>query len=377
VNVRISPGSTYYFSSLNLVHNHPAVHDDHLPEFNPPSQRQKDLVRDLAPIKTLGRGEIHTLLSAQFPDHPLTLRQVSNLLDEARREARHSMQNSGGDFVALVEKLTELKNADHRWIFHVQVDKTTRQFQRLFWMSPGQVSIAQRFNDVIINDIAMLRNQYGLPLNVFVVIDQFFASRNIAYSLHTSETANEHQWALDCLFAVLPTCLERVFFSDADTGLDLAVSRRPESEISFHGRCLNHLDGNVVKKLAPILGPLMQSFREAFWSVYYSVSPAALEEAWAELLAKFPAAQPYLEGELWPDRKRWAWTFVATRYTCGVRTSGRVEGENRVNKLLGDSKTSAYDLLMNLIQRSQAQHDLEALHIRQASTLSQLICSTG
>lgn len=208
------------------------------------------------------------------------------------------MQSLGGDFVAIVAKLTELKAADHRWVFHVQYDEDTREFQRLFWMSPTQVSLAQRFSDVLINDIAMLRNQYALPLNVFVGIDQFYASRNLAYSLHTSETANEHRWALDCLFAVLPTCLDRVFFSDADTGLDAAVASRPQTDISFHGRCLNHLDGNIVKKLAPILGPLFQSFREAFWTVYYSISPGALEYTWAELLEKFPTARPYLENEL-------------------------------------------------------------------------------
>jgi hypothetical protein len=103
-------------------------------------------------------------------------------------------------------------------------------------MSPEQVSLSHHFSDVIINDIAMGRNQYGLPLNVFVIIDQFFSTQNIAYSIHTSETADEHQWALDCLFAVLPPYGDCVFFSDTDLGLDLAVSRRPSSEIAFHGR---------------------------------------------------------------------------------------------------------------------------------------------
>jgi hypothetical protein len=281
--------------------------------------------------------------------------------------ARNSVQNIGGDFVAIVAKLNELKSADHRWVFHVDIDEHTHQFQRLFWMSPTQVSLAQRFSDVIINDIAMLRNQYGLPLNVFVVIDQFYCSRNIAYSLHTSETAKEHSWALDHLFAVLPTCLDRVFFSDADAGLDAAIALRPKSDISFHGRCLNHLDGNIIKKLAPILGPLFQSFREAFWHAYYSVSPEALEQAWTELVEKFPSAEPYLQNELWTDRHRWAWAYVVTRFTCGTRTSGRVEAENRINKLLGDSKTTAYDLCTKLIKRAEDQSDREALQVRQVS----------
>ena len=364
VNIRLGEEGLYRFAQVDLAHNHPAVQKDHLPEYRPPSQRQKELVWELVPIKSLGRGDIHTLLMAQFPDHPLSLRQVTNLLDDARRTNRNAVQNLGGDFFAIVQKLSELKNADQRWVFQVQVDKITRQFKRLFWMSPIQVSLAQRFSDVIINDIAMGRNQYGLPLNIFVVIDQFFSSRNIAYSVHTSEMADEHQWALDCLFAVLPPYPDRVFFSDADLGLDLAVSRRPSSEIAFHGRCLNHLDGNIIKKIAPLLGPLYQSFREAFWSVYYSISPTALQEAWDELLMKFPAAQPYLQKEIWPDREHWAWCFVAPRFTCGVRTSGRVEGENSVNKQLGDLKTSVYELVMKLITRSEAQGDLEAMLVR-------------
>jgi hypothetical protein len=59
-------------------------------------------------------------------------------------------------------------------------------------MSPGQVLLG-RFSDVVVNDIAMGWNQYGMALNVFIVIDQFFATRNITYSLHTSETA-EAAW---------------------------------------------------------------------------------------------------------------------------------------------------------------------------------------
>jgi hypothetical protein len=370
VNIRLSPAGYYYVTSLNLTHNHPATHDDHLPKFSPPSEAQKGLVRDLASIKSLTRTDIHMMLTTQFSNHLLSLRQVSNLLDDARRTARNSVKDLGGDLVAIVDKLMKLKQADHRWVVHVEVNETTRHFERLFWMSPNQVSLAQRFSDVIINDIAMGRNMYRSPLNVFVVIDQFFASRNIAYSLHTSETADEHRWALDCLFEVLPVCPNRVFFSDADKGLDLAVSRRSTAEVSFHGRCLNHLDGNVTKNLAAHLGALFQSFREAFWSMYYSISPAALETAWTALVDKFPAAAPYLQQELWPDRERWAWTYVSTRFTCGVRTSGRVEGENRINKSLGDTKTSIHDLCMNLIKRAEGQEDDEAFRIRNVSLFS-------
>jgi hypothetical protein len=90
--------------------------------------------------------------------------------------------------VAVVQRLTDLKAADERWVYHFHVDPETHQFQRILWMSPKQVSLAQRISDVVINDITMLCDMYGMPLNMFVVINHFFKTRNIAYALHSSET---------------------------------------------------------------------------------------------------------------------------------------------------------------------------------------------
>ena len=239
-------------------------------------------------------------------------------------------------------------------------------------MSPTQVTLAQQFGDVVINDIAMQRNKYGLPLNLWVIVDQFFVTQNIAYALHDGETADDHAWALDCLLGVLPLLPSRVLLSDYDTGLEAAIKKYPGI---WHGRCLHHLEGNFTKKLALILSPLYQSFREEFWTVYHAISPVAFEHAWARLIEHYPAVGPYLQGEPWMTRERWAWTYVATRFTCGVRTSGRVEGENAVNRLLGDSKTSLYDLVLNLIARAAAQGDMEVLRICQVSSTSRFFSS--
>src|SRR5580658_315569 len=81
VNIRFLPSGMYSFTSLDLTHNHPAPLADNLPAYKPPSQQQKEMVQELSSIKTLARREIHTLLAARFPEHPLTLRQVTNLLN--------------------------------------------------------------------------------------------------------------------------------------------------------------------------------------------------------------------------------------------------------------------------------------------------------
>jgi hypothetical protein len=181
----------YSFTLLDLTHNHPAPLADNLPAYKPPSQQQKEMVQELSSIKTLARHKIHTLLAAHFPEHPLTLRQVTNLLDEAKRKS-HTQTNISGDINAVVEKLMQLGEADHRWVVHVQINETMRQFEKLFWMLPQQVELGEWFSDVVINDITLMRNKYNLPLNLWVVIDQFLGTRNLAYAYLDGEMADDH-----------------------------------------------------------------------------------------------------------------------------------------------------------------------------------------
>lgn len=267
--------------------------------------------------------------------------------------------------VATVELLVKLKQADDHWVIAVEADPVTRQFMCLFWMSPRQVELAQRFSDVVINDITYQCNVYGLPLNIWLIIDHMFKSCNIAYALHTSETIHDHKWCLDQLFAVLPPMFpplpKRAYFSDYDLALDVAVS---DYEDVWHGLCIHHMGGNLAKNLAAPLGPLFQPFQDQFYQVYYSISPDAFEISWEKLLEDYPCSRDYLQKVFWPTRERWAWAWVSARFSCGVRTSGRVESENRVNKLFGNSKTTLFGLVKELIHHSDDQDTNKKLSAR-------------
>ncbi|KAK0455367.1 uncharacterized protein EV420DRAFT_1272717, partial [Desarmillaria tabescens] len=54
-------------------------------------------------------------------------------------------------------------------------------------------------------------------------------------------------------------------------------------------------------------------------------------------------------------------------FTCGVHMSGHVESENRVNKSIGDIKTTLFDLVTGLIKRTEGQDDMETLHVQQTT----------
>ncbi len=46
----------------------------------------------------------------------------------SHHEARNAVQNLGGDMVAVVQRLTELKAADDRWVVHFKIDTVTKEF---------------------------------------------------------------------------------------------------------------------------------------------------------------------------------------------------------------------------------------------------------
>ncbi|KAL9931364.1 hypothetical protein V8E36_009761 [Tilletia maclaganii] len=91
------------------------------------------------------------------------------------------------------------------------------------------------------------------------------------------------------------------------------------------------------------------------------------------MIKRFPRAERYLEAEHWPTRQSWATPWVRTRFTADTRTTGRVESENSVNKLLGNRKTSLSDLFQSLVQRAaqQAQPSKLAAYLLQRETATE------
>ncbi|KIO25450.1 hypothetical protein M407DRAFT_75730, partial [Tulasnella calospora MUT 4182] len=56
---------------------------------------------------------------------------------------------------------------------------------------------------------------------------------------------------------------------------------------------------------------------------------------------------------------------VSTQFTAGIRTNGRVEAENRVNKGFGGPKVSGYQLFQRLMGRTEDQNQIEQIGVRE------------
>ncbi|KAF8805825.1 hypothetical protein BYT27DRAFT_7224672 [Phlegmacium glaucopus] len=122
-----------------------------------------------------------------------------------------------------------------------------------------------------------------------------------------------------------------------------------------HFFCIHHLDSNVETNVHRGLGSQWSKFTQMFWKTYHAISPEEFDHHWLILINNFPSAQQYLQDELYPCRSQWAWAYTSFQFTCRVHTNGRVEGENRVNKIIGGPKKSAMQLFDGLNERTTGQ----------------------
>ncbi|KAE8184867.1 hypothetical protein CF328_g7723 [Tilletia controversa] len=344
-------------------HNHSA----HFITNNPPSGQtpippaEKALIQALTASGTAktDRRAVWELLRAAIPGSALSLRQVSNVIDNTKRARHQALSSMGGDVAFLLSWLAEEKNKDARLIYHFQVHQQTGVLQRLFVSSAPMIDALQQFGDVVIADVAQGRNVYNMPLNLFSVVDGAGRTRNVAYVVQDREDQESHEWVLTHLLATYGN-QPRIIVSDQDAGFSSAVQSILPS--SHHILCIWHIWQNITKNVKPKLRGKWPKFAEVFWCVYKAPSPAAFEKRWTAFLQMFPSAEPYLGANQYHTRKSWAAAWVRTKFTVNVRTTGRVESENGVNKLLGGRKTTLTDLFKRLLCRAddQLEHSTQA-----------------
>jgi MULE transposase domain len=309
-------------------------------------------------------------------------KQVSNIMTQTRSDGIAHTAEHGGDIAMLVNRLAECKREDPGWEYDLQLDLDGR-IDRIWWMNPYQHTLARFHRDVIVLDTCEGRNLWDFHPTTFIVIDGNYCSRNIAYGLTAHQNADTFKFLFNSVRNALnllsgPLKLIAIF-SDRHDAIAFAIQMVWPG--LFHGHCLWHLYKNLMEKLQKLLHPDYLIFKAEFTEVCNMGSPASFEIAWARLLQKFPEATAYLTTHIYPDRKKWAWAWVGTRFVAGLRTSGRAECEHRVYKLMGlnrgygkpcavvwfslsNNRTTFNVIFTKLNDRSeqQADEDLRAQH---------------
>lgn len=362
VNIRRVAGSDrFYLSLVDTGHNHPRLLAVGGHAQTRPTEQQREYISKYAENGGFSRKHILQMLETEGIGHRLEPRQMTNIINQCRREAQVEVQALGGDIPSVIAILEEKRREDPRWQYRIRMNGDSR-VTALWWQSPAQAEIIAKYHDILVNDNSYNRNQYGYPLNVGVAIDGFGVSRNIWYCFQEREDAETHAWVLQCHLSTAPRP-PSVFISDKDLALEAAV--RETLPFTEHILCLHHLGGNISKNLQPGLGTDWEAFMQDFWAMYRSPSPDRFDVLFHQILDDYPAAASYLQSALYPTRHRWAHAWVSTKFTCGIRTNGRVEVENRVNKSLGGPKTTFLTLFNRLNARTDEQSQKHLVAIRQ------------
>ena len=354
-------GSHWVITLATWDHNHPRQIPEGAPIRRQPTEVQKEIISKLATSSSsrFTRGQLATVMTAQTGT-ALEPRQIGNIMGQARRE----VESLGGSMHAVIAKLEELARETHGWLSHIKINKDG-VVTGVWWQSPLQRDLSQHYGDVLINDNTYSRNEAGYPLNIGIIIDGHNRSRNAWYAFQALEDHAHHAWVLQCHLNSTGYAPE-TFISDRHRSLISAVEE--VLVVSEHIFCMQHLDGNVDKNLRKVISSdQWMPFKNNFWAVYRAISPEDFDIKWRQLTAQYPTAQKYLDEELYPCRRQWAWVYVSHKFTCGVRTNGRVEVENRITKAFGGPRKSLKDLFDGLNERTDGQSLQETLRVRDVS----------
>ena len=109
------------------------------------------------------------------------------------------------DSTLLLDVLFEKISFDPRWKVFIRHAGNERRLSEIFWMSPTQQELYQRFSDVVLNDNTCKTNKYNMYLSVFMIKDNYGKFRNVANALVEDELASTYVWILQCLIKAINT----------------------------------------------------------------------------------------------------------------------------------------------------------------------------
>ncbi|CAB4481899.1 unnamed protein product [Rhizophagus irregularis] len=149
-------------NSIIGKHNHEM--NPHISEIAPRFRKLTDKMLEKVKFWTIqekmGISTQYNLLVALFPDKVINKKDLSNAIQQFKKQVKPSKNDA-------CQMLTELylkKDDDPRWIIKLRFDVGERRLNSLFWMSPDQVNAYGKYHDIVIIDTTSRTNQFDMIL---------------------------------------------------------------------------------------------------------------------------------------------------------------------------------------------------------------------
>jgi len=295
----------------------------------------------VAPITQLG------ILKKKYPEHVFHKQDVYNAIYKLRQ----SNNNESPDSTLLLDILFEKISQDPRWKVFIRHAGNERRLSGIFWMSPSQQELYQRFSDVILNDNTCKTNKFNMYLSVFLIRDNYGRFCNIANALVEDELASTYIWILQCLAKATDNTIPKSIWTDSEPGLINAVSQVFPTTAHFY--CLFHIWQNIVKHLkSKILN--FDEFAKAFYSCRNTLSVPIFEQRWENMIEKFPNCQNYMK-TLYNNRISWAKAYLPSQFNAGIQSTQSVESFNNIIKKSLNSASTLCDVEAAIDKRQEEE----------------------
>jgi hypothetical protein len=266
-----------------------------------------------------------------------------NAINMFRRKKEPAKKNAFN----IINSLLEKKANESEWIVEYQIDPISQSLTHILWMEPQQVELYIRYGSVVAHDNTAKTNIYGLPLSIFVVVDNNYNTRPVAQAFLYDETLESYAWSLRVLLQALgiyPT----VMITDANPAMDAAIAQiYPQTK---HLHCIWHIGQNIPKNLKSKLQGSYEEFAKRFFQCRNKLSIEGFENGYMKLIEDYPSTKSYLE-RLYESKKSWARCYTSSYFTAGMQLTSRVESINGVIKKDLDGRCVSLNSLCASITR--------------------------
>ncbi|CAB1105779.1 unnamed protein product [Ectocarpus sp. CCAP 1310/34] len=222
----------------------------------------------------------------------------------------------------------------------IKMDDSGR-LTHIWWQTREQVVLWNRYGHVALYDDTAVKNRYRMPLGVLAVIDSEYRTRIVGQSITADTTTDTFLWMLKSALESRGGKQPDIFIQDADAAMTAAV--REVFPDALARRCLWHLNQNIIKALAKVLGGEMKTAFHGRVQVCASAAVIGKERKFNALIEKHPKAEKYMR-VVYDDRARWVEYVSPLVFSVGLWTTSSVEGQNALIKDKCNSRSSLLDV---------------------------------
>lgn len=196
---RIGGDSGWRITLADWNHNHLPHVPRGAPVRRPATEDEKAEISRLATNRCQKLSRSHIAAATNFDLEP---RQISNIMNEARSNARKEVESVGGNFAAIIASLEQKNLNGESWKYRVKFGENG-VVTGLIWMSPLQFDLALRYYDVLLYDSSYSRNSIGYPLGIGIIIDGHACSRNVFYAFSALEDIDHVGWVFHSYISIV------------------------------------------------------------------------------------------------------------------------------------------------------------------------------